>query len=79
MTEDEKPKRTKPKVNADAMCDDTGVSEFEYLKAKVMALEEATGLMQNILNQNNLTFEEKSNATDVDLEDRTWRLLEELE
>ena len=50
------------------------VTEFEYLRAKVLILEEQVVLMSKILNQNNLSYKAEYVALDdiSKFEDLTW-------
>jgi len=51
-------------------------TNFDYLKAKVEILQDQLEFVTAILKQNNLVYTEKKYA-DIDIEDETFKLLEE--
>jgi hypothetical protein len=61
-------------LKADAMIKDTEYSNFEMLCAKVKALQKEVELMQDILNQNNLIFNEEHRAI-TDIDDESYDVL----
>lgn len=77
-------KKTKKVVKADQEYDielelekgERKPTEFEYLKAKVGALEEVVSTLQLIIRQNKLvyTFEDDGSG---DVEDMAWQILED--
>ena len=51
-------------------------TEFEFVKAKVEALEEVVSTLQMIIKQNKLVYTTEDNGSG-DVEDMAWRSLEE--
>ena len=51
-------------------------TEFEYLKAKVEALEDIVGTIQLIIRQNKLVYTTEDDASG-DIEEKSWRILED--
>ena len=52
-------------------------TEFEYLKAKVQALEKVVDLTQDILKENRLVKTIIEKAENINIEDETWVILNE--
>ena len=77
-------KKSQKMVKADAlMLDDLGLekdermpTEFEYVKARVDALYEVVSTLQLIIKQNNLVYKTEDDGQS-DIEDETWKKLEE--
>ena len=73
---EEKDNKKSDTIKADDKIEETDYTEFEYLKAKVDVLQEEIRIIQDILKQNNLVHLIEETA-DTDLEDATWKKLED--
>jgi len=58
--------------------ENTGVTHFEYIQAKVLAQQYAIEQIQKILQYYNATITEKKGA-DINIEDKTWSIIQENE